>query len=454
MHNKKREAGEEDARAGSRLNTAQAPAKRSEPGEPLEKVRTADGRRFNTAFRLGPRSTRRPPSRGGGAPIARPSPSGSQLDSRRGTAPPPHTCPPHRARRAQRPAGRPAPAPRCLAGQGRADRGPGRPQHVCRSPPARSMRPARCITPPCPCRSAPCGARRGGEATHIVPLDEFDAFLQGVGDADGLELESVHPWLRPGHLHRIDALSPGAEKPREAAASVRTPGRRKRPRESGRQPRSARLQRASKRLPRRRGRRGFTGAQGETWRGSGRGEPCSGTSSIYSRLATHAHARPLSHTHTHTHAGARSERRCPLRSPPACPSSSPRQARPPRFPRAEVSAPRRRHCGATCRQRLARHPPRGREGSAAGPGGPGFGFFLGGGGRPPAELPAPSCAEGARPGASLPGLSLPPGLRPGLRPRWRGLVPGHQRPAVAFLEVRSRSASSAPQRRVGQRADA
>lgn len=109
--------------------------------------------------------------------------------------------------------------------------------------------------------------------------------------------------------------------------------------------------------------RGFTGARGGTWRGSGRGEPCSGTSSIYSRLATHAHAR--SHTHTHARRGTeRAALPAPLPSlPPLLP---PRQARPPRFPRAEVSAPRRRHCGATCRRRLARHPPRGRARRASG----------------------------------------------------------------------------------------
>lgn len=63
-----------------------------------------------------------------------------------------------------------------------------------------ALPPQRAVTPPCPCRGE-------AGATHIVPLDEFDAFLEGFRDADGLELQSVHPWLCPGHLHRMDALA-------------------------------------------------------------------------------------------------------------------------------------------------------------------------------------------------------------------------------------------------------
>lgn len=97
--------------------------------------------------------------------------------------------------------------------------------------------------------------------------------------------------------------------------------------------------------------RGFSGARGGTWRASGRSELCRGTSSIYSRLATHVHARPpartvslpLSLSLSHTQAGARSEPRCPLRSAPLRPPLLLlRQARPPRFPRAEVRAQPRR----------------------------------------------------------------------------------------------------------------
>lgn len=65
--------------------------------------------------------------------------------------------------------------------------------------PSRAGLPGCSRVPPLPVRAA----------THIVPLDEFDAFLQRFGDADGLELQSVHAGLCPGHLPRMDA--PGTE---------------------------------------------------------------------------------------------------------------------------------------------------------------------------------------------------------------------------------------------------
>lgn len=222
------------------------------------------------------------------------------------------------------------------------------------------------------------------EATHIVPLDEFDAFLQGLGDADGLELKSVHPWLCPGHLHSIDALSPGAEKPREAAASAGTPGRRKRPQERGRELRSARRERAGKRLPRQ---REASLAPKERPGAAAAGASHAAAHPLYTAGSprTHTPARSLSHTRTQGHGASGAARSAPF--PPAPPSSPPGSA--PEVPPAEVS------------------------GAAAPP------------------------AGGTRHRGRAKGLDS--GGRGGSRP---GLVPGHQRPAVIIIELPARSALS------------
>lgn len=245
------------------------------------------------------------------------------------------------------PWGRPAVAPRRRAGQGRAGGGSGRPQHVCRSPPARSMRPTRCITPPCPLRMGHGEGKRGGEegsyshrptwriwclssgsrrrrrawAEERAPLAVPRPFAQHwralpqSGEAAGsgrLSRNAGAPETAPGERPGAALGAPGAG--REAAAQAA---------------------------------RGFTGAEGETWRGSGRGEPCSGTSSIYSRLATHAHARPLSLTHTRTqgHGASGAARSAPF--PPAPPSSPPGSA--PEVPPAEVSGAAAPPAGGTRR---------------------------------------------------------------------------------------------------------
>lgn len=182
-------------------STQPAPPKRSEPGEPSEKVCPADGRRFNNAFRLGPDPTRRPPSPAGDTyrrPPPPPSPTGRQL-LRRGTAPPPRTCLPPRAGRARCPAGWPAAAPRRRAGQGRAG---GVPNMRCRSPAARSMRPARCITPPCPCPA--WGSARGsgeevvvGELLTSSHLTNLMPFFRVSETQTGLSWRACTPGCAP-----------------------------------------------------------------------------------------------------------------------------------------------------------------------------------------------------------------------------------------------------------------
>lgn len=69
------------------------------------------------------------------------------------------------------------------------------------------IRCAHCITRPSPhphaARPAPCpvpGAPSPLPPTYIIPLDEFGALLEAVGHAHGLELQSVHSGLSPGHL--------------------------------------------------------------------------------------------------------------------------------------------------------------------------------------------------------------------------------------------------------------
>lgn len=148
----------------------------------------------------------------------------------------------------------------------------------------------------------------------------------------------MHPWLCPGHLHRMDAPAlprrggaAGSGRCRRDAGAPET-------RERGRR---RRLERAGRRLPGRRGREVFTGADPRSWRGSGRGEPCGGTSSIYRRPARSS----LSHARTQS----TEPRRCPLRSLPplfAAPPPAPPGSAPDVPPRPEQ---RRRHRGATSR---------------------------------------------------------------------------------------------------------
>lgn len=68
---------------------------------------------------------------------------------------------------------------------------------------------AHCITRPSPhphpahptaLPSAPAGAPARSPSTYIIPLDEFGALLEAVGHTHGLELQSVHSGLSPGHL--------------------------------------------------------------------------------------------------------------------------------------------------------------------------------------------------------------------------------------------------------------
>lgn len=269
------------------------------------------------------------------------------------------------------------------------------------SPPPRRVgpgrrRPQHALPKPCCPIDAPCalhnpavplprvglgegkrGEGGGGGATHIVPLDEFDAFLQGVGDADGLELESVHPWLCPGHLHRIDALSPVAEKPREAAASAGTPGRRKQPQERGRQPRSARLERAGKRLPRQGGRQASLAPE-EGPAAAGANHAAAHPLYTAGSPRTHTPARSLTHTHTQGHGASGAARsgslpRPPLLPPP--PGSAPEV--PPRRGQRAAPAALRRHLPVAA--------------GAASAAGPDLGL-LSERGRSPAELPPPSRA--------------------------------------------------------------
>lgn len=65
------------------------------------------------------------------------------------------------------------------------------------SPHPHATRPA---AGPVPRAPAPAGAPSPPPPTYIIPLDEFDALLEAVGHAHGLELQSVHSGLSPGHL--------------------------------------------------------------------------------------------------------------------------------------------------------------------------------------------------------------------------------------------------------------
>lgn len=232
------------------------------------------------------------------------------------------------------------------------------------SPPARSMPPCALHNPavplpPCPVWAKARGSReeRGGEATYIVPLDEFYAFLQGVGDADRLELESMHPWLCPGHLHRIDALSPGPEKLCEAAAALAgAPKHRKRPQERVQQRRSVRPEPAAKRLLRRRGREA-SAAPEEGPGAPAAGASCAAAHPLYTAgsprtytpvrpiAPSRSRSRSLSHTRKQGHGASRGARSAPL--PSARPSSFPARLGPRGSP-----APRSEHSPGGLRRHL------------------------------------------------------------------------------------------------------
>lgn len=382
----------------------------------------ARGCRFSSAPRCGTDPARRRPARTRAPAV----PSGRQLPP-----PPPAPLTGHGARGAARPGSLPARRSRGL-------------------PPA-----------PCPLRirAVPGPLGPSDEATHIVPLDEFDAFLQRVGDADGLELQSVHPWLCPGHLHRIYALAP----------ERRSRGRRQPPREGRRGSRNSpgreagsRARRAwrGQRSGRRAGEREASLAPEKRPGAAAARASHAAAHPLYTAARGHAHARSLSHAQAgHGASGA-------ARSPPAPPPPSSAPEVPPR----EVSAPRRQHRGATCRPRPERSGAAG--GPAAGPGRGRGGASVPTSGRSRWGRPAepPRGAQPGRPpgygGRPPPSAWQCPGLRPGPRPRlapipgrpsgergaggagtglgagrcgappWCGPVRGLQRPVVAFLEVR------------------
>lgn len=329
----------------------------------------------------------------------------------------------------------------------------GRPGRAVRLPIRRSR-----SLPPAPCpprsRAVPVPPGPSEEATHIVPLDEFNAFLQRVGDADGLELQSVHPWLRPGHLHRIYALAP----------ERRSRGRRRPPQERRRGSRNSPGKEAGSRAWRaRRGRRSGRRAGGREASPAPEERPGAAAARtshaaahpLYTAARRHAHARSLSHAQAGHGASAAA------RSPPAPPPPSSAPEVPPR----EVSAPRRQRCGATCRPRP------GGSGSAAGPaagsgresgGAPASGRFLRGRpARPPrGALPCrPSGCVGRPPPSARRCAAPRPGPRPRLAPilgrpsgelgaggrdgsrrgPLRGAAVGRdgpRRPVIAFLEAR------------------
>lgn len=95
------------------------------------------------------------------------------------------------------------------------------PRSGCPAPPSRAPRPrarqgARCVTRPRPApASRPPPAPPPAAPTYILPLDEFDALLETVGHAHGLELQRVHSRLSPGHQG-----SPGLRATRARAAGT------------------------------------------------------------------------------------------------------------------------------------------------------------------------------------------------------------------------------------------